>query len=442
MTARRQRHARLVPIVLAAGLMAAVVPPATAGPVGNLDGTALQREPQLTPQELADNSLTDLQYPDPAEGLSMVDPPTAGNTGAASLDYPLVIPQGRGLTPAISLNYSSGSAGSWVGQGWDLSLGDISVDTRWGSPAFCSTDTGPRCGNVESETYAIDGQLLMPSAVRSDWQPRIAEREDFTRRVETEFERIIRHGDSPKNYFWEVRAKTGNIRWYGGFPDAGGPYGTVEQDDGTFEPGTRGDGAELRNDATRDPSAILSDDQGNAVRWFLSAERDVGVNEVRYYYDTVNYKTVGVGGSSATGTGWEAVGDGEACAGTCARHVYLDRVEYTSSSEVNPLEGIVPDPVPDGERPAYQVKFVRDQQRADATINARAGFLDLTRDLLTRVDVKNLKTDQPVVTYDLGYEPGAYGKSQLRRVTQTGCAAAAGRKMSSRLRQDRVSCSG
>jgi hypothetical protein len=90
-----------------------------------------------------------------------------------------------------------------VGTGWDLSVGEISVDTRWGVPRFDAVK--------ESETYLLDGQVLNPTAVRAVWQDRVSERSDFTRRVETEYGLIIRHGNSPE-LLVEVRDKMRGIR--------------------------------------------------------------------------------------------------------------------------------------------------------------------------------------------------------------------------------------
>src|SRR5690606_40388860 len=49
---------------------------------------------------------------------------------------------------------------------------------------------------------------------------------DYARQVETDYEEIIRHqegGGWPADYYWEVRAQDGSVRWYGGTPDSGGP---------------------------------------------------------------------------------------------------------------------------------------------------------------------------------------------------------------------------
>jgi RHS repeat-associated protein len=383
-------------------------------PVAGSEASTLQREAVLTPQEIGDGAAQDLLYADPTENLSQVAPPEGNNTGTAQLDYPLVLPKGRGMTPELALSYESGGGSSWAGLGWDLSVGDISVDTQWGVPLFCPRDTGPKCDNVESESYTLDGEALMPSAVRSGFLPRIAERQDFTRRVETEYEQIIRHGDSPENYFWEVVDKQGARRWYGGYPDEGGPVGAA----GTRDADDTDDVDDKRfiNDKTRNPGAILTDgadNEGNGYRWYLSAERDVGVNFFRYEYDTVTYESVRETGGD--GTAWRKIADDESCASsrTCAKHVYLDKILYTGAGEASGH----------GEDPAYVVDFVREQgARPDPVMDARGGFLDLDQERLDRVDVRYRDTDELVTRYKLAYSQDRFGKSRLDSITQIGCA--------------------
>ena len=178
---------------------------------------SVAREPQLQPDQLGNGVIDGLQYANPTEGLAMVSPPVANSGGGAQIEYPFVIPPGRGITPDVSLGYDSGGANGWVGLGWDLSVGEISVDTSFGAPHFDPA--------LESESYLLNGDLLTPNATSGVWTARVAERQDYTRQVETEYQQIIRHGNSPKTYFWEVHDKCGNVFWYGGKPDPGGPYG-------------------------------------------------------------------------------------------------------------------------------------------------------------------------------------------------------------------------
>lgn len=147
------------------------------------DGQVLPREEQVTPADLGDGRLDWLQYADATEGLSMVGAPEPGSDGSARLSSPLVIPQGRGLMPELGLEYDSGGGNGWTGMGWDISVGDVAVDTSFGVPHFDA--------KRESESYLVDGSMLVPNALGDAWETRVrGDREDFTRQVEGEYERI------------------------------------------------------------------------------------------------------------------------------------------------------------------------------------------------------------------------------------------------------------
>lgn len=235
----------------------------------------VEREGQVTPNELGALGYDGLSYADPTEGMVLIAPPDSNNEGTAELSYPIEIPDGRGIQPDLSLAYSSGGGNGWVGVGWDISVGSIEVDTTWGVPRFLA--------GSESESYILDGEALYPNQFANQ-TPRVAERADFIRRVEGEGELIIRHGTNPTNYWWEVRDKMGGIRWYGGFPDTGGP-------DGDRQPGK-----------DLDESAVLRDGNNNIFRWALSAERDVGVNMITYQYEKAAGERVGINKNLSIGT--------------------------------------------------------------------------------------------------------------------------------------------
>jgi RHS repeat-associated protein len=394
------RMKRALAVVGAATLVVSVAVPPTFAAV--LDGAAqstLGREPLLTPADLGSGNVDGLQFGDPTSKLALVDPPSANSDGGAHLSYPLVIPHGRGITPDLSLGYDSGGGNGWVGQGWDMSVGDISVDTRWGAARFDPAH--------ESETYAIDGQMLVPNALGDTWAPRVpGDRQDYTRQVETEFQQVIRHEvapGGPKNYYWEVHDKGGNVYWYGGKPDNGGPIGSV-------------DGA-----SDIDRSAIVTDRNGNQVRWLLSAQRDVGVNVMQYHYTTVRY--------SHGANGWvKAQTCVDSSSRLCAEHTYLRDILYTGAAGKSgqPLD------------PPYEVLFQRDSEvdtactavRKDPIVDAKSGYVDLTIDRLARIDVRHGSVpakgsdprtyDKLAVRYDLCYGEGAFGKSLLHSVSQVG----------------------
>lgn len=398
------------------------------------DGETIPRESLLTPQAMADAAkVPGLQYGNPTEGLVLVNPPSPTSDGGAHLAYPLGIPKGRGIQPDLQLSYDSGGGNGWTGQGWDLSVGDISVDTRWGAPRFDPAH--------ESESYTLNGDALVPNGL-DDTTPRInADRQDFTRQVETQYNEITRlwntpqAGDPPQgpaNYYWRVRDKMGNVRWYGGYPDAGGPTAFNRTDPAKVN-GPEG----TKNGIDR--SAIVTDERGNQVRWLLAAERDVGVNMIRYHYRTLHYAN--------TGAGWQLLAAGApACVSSastmCAQHTYLAGIEYTDGAEAS----LQPEDGP------YHVQFLLDSQvhpadppRLDPAITAISGYLDLTADRLAQVNVwyqaplangKGRSWDasapgtfhldpgdpapQLAVRYNLAYSAGPYDKSLLASVTQVG----------------------
>ncbi|HKV12820.1 MAG TPA: SpvB/TcaC N-terminal domain-containing protein, partial [Thermoanaerobaculia bacterium] len=164
---------------------------------------ALPEEP--AGESLTPNSLDELATADPASEITLIEPPEAGPAGTANLSFPLTVPPGRqGLQPDLAVSYSSGPANGWLGVGWDLPLPAIEVSTLFGVPRYDPAH--------ETETYLLDGQQLAP--VASPATPRAAERV-FTRRVEGGFERIVRHGSKPTDFWWEVTDKSGVHFIYG-----------------------------------------------------------------------------------------------------------------------------------------------------------------------------------------------------------------------------------
>src|SRR3569833_579477 len=55
-------------------------------------------------------------------------------SGSFQYSVPIETPSGRnGIEPKLSLNYDSGGVASWVGAGWNLSLGSIKRNTKKGA---------------------------------------------------------------------------------------------------------------------------------------------------------------------------------------------------------------------------------------------------------------------------------------------------------------------
>jgi RHS repeat-associated protein len=192
--------------------------------------------------------MKDIKEADPAAGITLIEPPVANNEGNAGLSYPIILPKGRmGMEPQVTLQYSSDLGSGWTGFGWALDMPSVSVDPAWGVPHYLS--------DKESETYLFAGTQLTPVAHRSDYSDRTPEKR-FYSRVEDEFSRIIRHGSSPADYWWEITQKNGIRNCYGGLPGTG-----VIAD------------------------AVSMDAAGRIGYWALVETRDLHDNFVIYKYD-------------------------------------------------------------------------------------------------------------------------------------------------------------
>ncbi len=297
-------------------------------------------------------SMKDVKAANPATGINMIQPPSANSMGNANLSYPINIPAGRqGMQPQLAISYNSGGGNGWLGLGWDLSVPSISVETRWGVPRYNSSK--------ESETYIMGGEQLSPVAHRSAILEDRTSNKQFYPRVEGSFSKIIRKGDSPKNYHWEVTDKNG-IKYY---------YGAA-------------------SDGNLLDSAILKDTDGNIAHWALVEVRDLNDNFVKYNYSVV--EDAGVNGGTVMGS-----------------QIYLESVYYTGY---------------ENENGAYSVHFSRDRElpnftkRKDITINARYGFKQVTADLLKNIEVKfNTET---IRSYELNYKEGTFLKNLLTSITE------------------------
>ncbi|GIF18117.1 RHS repeat-associated protein [Actinoplanes tereljensis] len=214
--------------------------------------------------------IKDLQAANPATGVTTISPPGATSTGEARLSYPIEVPAGRGgIQPDLSIGYNSASANGWLGQGWDLTVPTIAVDTRWGVPRYD--------GGLESETYQLGGEQLAPVANRGPLVARTAEKV-FHPRVEGAFAKIVRHGSTPSAYSWEVVDKAGTRSFYGGTPES-----------------------------------ALADDAGHLFEWALREVRDTHGNVMRLH--TVIQEDAGITGGSVPG-----------------RNLYLQKITYTGTA--------------------------------------------------------------------------------------------------------------
>ena len=165
--------------------------------------------------------MSDLKLADPTAKIQSIEPPTANNRGSANLSYSFEMPPARnGMQPSLGIQYNSDGGTGLLGEGWDLSVPTISVETRWGVPRYSS--------NVESETYNMDGSMLVMEngkenylAHRQNQIGRVKGSAVFHPRKENSFSKIVRLGDSPAEYTWVVTDKSGT-KYYYGMKDADG----------------------------------------------------------------------------------------------------------------------------------------------------------------------------------------------------------------------------
>lgn len=299
-------------------------------------------------------SIKDLKAADPSSGINLINSPVANNTGGASLSFNLKVPAGtQSLQPDLMLQYNNQGGNGWIGLGWSLSTPGIGIDIRWGAARYDAT--------YETESYTLNGQSLAPIAQRGNLRPRESNKK-FTARIEGPFNQIIRHGDHPSNYWWEVTAKDGTTHFYGG---------TLAQ--GVIS------------------EAVQKDNNGNIAYWALVETRNANDNYVLYEYETVIDRGMPNG-----------MVDG--------RQLYISRIHYTGHGNT---------------RGPYKVEFIRDGQlgeakRKDIEINGTLGFKMVTAHLLRKVYVT--VQDEPIRSYDLQYKEGAFGKTLLKSISELDAA--------------------
>jgi RHS repeat-associated protein len=301
-------------------------------------------------QAYVPTSIKDFKMADPAEGVSMINAPTANNSGNAVLSFNMKLPDGRlGMQPDLGIQYNNEGGSSWLGTGWNMAAPAVSIETRWGSPRY---DAG-----LETEMYQLNGEQLAPVNNRSELVARASEKR-FYQRVEGPFNKIIRHGTSPANYWWEVTNKNGVRNFFGGRPVTG----VVD-------------------------NAVLKDDQGNIGYWALVETREPGDNFVHYVYENVS--DPGVDGGTVPG-----------------QQLYYNQILYTGSGTT------------DG---PYKIEFTRDRQlgeakRRDVTIDGRLGFKMVSADLLRKVTIS--LNNAPIRSYEYAYEEGAFYKTLLKSISE------------------------
>ncbi|MDL2257289.1 type IV secretion protein Rhs, partial [Bacteroidales bacterium OttesenSCG-928-I14] len=208
-------------------------------------------------QGYAPTMMTDIKAADPSSKIQLISPPNANNRGSANLNYSFEMPPSRnGMSPNLAISYNSDGGSGWLGEGWDMNISSIKVDTRWGVPRYTS--------DYETETYLMDGNMLMTTngrgnvtvSHREDTVLRIANRQ-FYLRQEGGFSQIIRKNSTTNSYYWEVIDKSGTKYTYG-----------------------------TNNGILRDPKT------NNIAEWRLSKIVEVHGDSIEYHYREVDEPVV------------------------------------------------------------------------------------------------------------------------------------------------------
>jgi RHS repeat-associated protein len=319
---------------------------------------AIIKSPEMPEtQAFTPTSLKDIQAANPLAGLNLISPPTANNMGTANISFPIEIPQGRqGMQPSLVLQYNSSSGNGWLGMGWNLPIPAITVETQWGVPLYSNV--------YETESYLISGEQIAPSNPDGTQKPLVNKAKfelrdtnyyrNFAYVIEGAFNKIIRHGTNPKNYWWTVTDKNGTKYYYGKYPFA----------------------------SNISPKAVLADDNGNIAYWALTTIQDVYGNSVNYEYDTVQHTGL-INGTIK------------------CRQIYIKKIQYTNYQ--NTINGL------------YSVEFERKNNngnlRDDVQINGRYGFKEVTNDLLHSITIKY--QSDTIRRYIFGYRDGLFNKTIL-----------------------------
>jgi len=349
-------------------------------------------------QGFAPTMMNDIKAADPTSKIELIAPPTANNSGSANLSYSLEMPPARnGMSPQLAISYNSDGGSGWLGEGWDLNVPTISVDTKWGVPRY-----DPK---VESETYNLNGTMLATMANDSTTSDTIsasvAHRGKMYKRMndstfengqiffpctESNFNKIIRKGISPSSYIWEVYDKSGAFSVYGGnsYDDdstrnATPSYTILSNNVKSF----------LYNSDYQKKTWTTSD-KPDIAEWKLTKVKDISGLTFRYYYSKIKPQVGGITASS----------------------IYLDSITVgQGQTKYNDAHiGVVKDTV------YYTIQFISNRPKNKQTFSARYGFFTANNKLLDAVNIYH--NHQKLRGYRFVYKEGAFGIDLLDSIVQ------------------------
>ena len=133
-------------------------------------------------------------------------------TGSASLQIPILIPPGRrGATPDLKLVYSSSGGDSAFGHGWNLPIGSISRNTKYGVPGCPLNETDTKADFVIS----LNGSALELKRVIANFNG--SKTHIYRPRISESSLEVFAHTDQN---IWKAVDRAGNHYTFGAVPSA------------------------------------------------------------------------------------------------------------------------------------------------------------------------------------------------------------------------------
>jgi YD repeat-containing protein len=312
-------------------------------------------------------TMKDIKLADPASMVQTIEPPAANNQGSAKLSYHIETPKGRnGIEPDLNITYNSDGGTGWLGEGWNLSISKITVESRWAPAPFNS--------KFETETYLLDGQMLAfihddtaRTAHRHLGIPRKTGTVQFYTRKYSSVKIIERIGDDPEEYTWVITDR-GIKYYYGGTGKKNSP-------------------------------AVLRNGTKEITQWMLYKVEDLYGNYMFYNYQVVDEPFI----NNVNG-----------------RNIYLEEIEYSGNDSVKNGRGRI-----DPHSPNYIVEFIRKTgKRQDITTTGRSGYIIAETQLLDSIKIylsyKTPATFQLVRGYHFEITNGSFNKTLLKEIHETG----------------------
>jgi hypothetical protein len=319
-------------------------------------------------------SIKDLKAADPSSGIDLIEPPEGNNEGTARVAFPIRLPKARGaFQPSLAISYDSSGGNGWLGVGWNLAgsgSSRISLDTRFGVPEY----TG-------EERYLLDGEALVPVDVGGLRCLDGAIARQYHPRVERSFRRILRCGERPSRFWFEVTDKSGMLFVYG-----------------------RAENARLTSYLPMVTTSPLDGPEYAIAEWHLERVVDANGNltQLTYQHD-----------SKDTGAPGEPF-----------RQVYLRAIQYTGSSLAAASSGKRDFAVLEGGQSGPYLVELRHVggERPDTQISGRQGFKTALRRLLGTIEVHLVAGPSAglIRKYLLEYETGDLAKKRLERIEVQG----------------------